>query len=307
MMNSPKVSVIIPNYNYADYLDKTIESVFAQTHKNLEVIVVDDGSSDHSLKVLAKYQDKIKIIQQENQGVSAARNHGATVSSGDYLAFLDADDLWMPEKLEKQINVIVNDKVGFVHVGTQEFESRTGNILHVYDKGFSGKLQPDIFVAQQSGNWVIAGGSGMMIPRSVFEMVGGFDARLSTSADWDFFFRVATRYEVAFINDVLLQYRIHNSNMHSNVERMEREMMICYEKVFEEADDSWLAVRPAAYGHLHKVLAGSYFHGGKGREFLRHGLLSLWLDPANITHYLKFPVRYWQRRQQKQASYAAVK
>ncbi|HEY0656892.1 MAG TPA: glycosyltransferase family A protein, partial [Pyrinomonadaceae bacterium] len=102
-MNLPKVSVIIPNYNYAKYIAETIDSVLAQTYPNLEVIVVDDGSKDDSLKILRSYGDKITVIEQKNQGVARARNIGTAYSNGEYIAFLDADDVWLPEKLARQM------------------------------------------------------------------------------------------------------------------------------------------------------------------------------------------------------------
>ena len=109
-MNLPMVSVIIPNYNYADYIGLAIDSVLAQTYPNVEIVVVDDGSKDDSIEILAAYDGRIKLILQQNQGVSVARNTGAANSSGELLAFLDADDVWRPEKLEKQVHAIANDE-----------------------------------------------------------------------------------------------------------------------------------------------------------------------------------------------------
>ena len=100
-----KVSVIIPNYNYARFIGEAIESVLAQTYQPLEIIVVDDASTDDSIKVIESFGDKVKLIRQENGGVGKARNTGARNAGGDFLAFLDADDIWLPEKIEKQIKL----------------------------------------------------------------------------------------------------------------------------------------------------------------------------------------------------------
>ena len=100
----PLVSAIIPNYNYSRYIGEAVESALNQTYKNIEVIVVDDGSCDDSLKVLSAYVDRIKVVSQKNAGVAMARNNGVEVSTGEYVAFLDADDVWLPDKVEKQVD-----------------------------------------------------------------------------------------------------------------------------------------------------------------------------------------------------------
>src|SRR5688500_1347785 len=101
-MREPLVSVIIPNYNYAHYLPQAINSVLAQTYSQVEIIVIDDGSTDDSVTVLRSYGDRIRWLQQPNQGVSAARNVGAHNTKGELVAFLDADDFWLPERSEER-------------------------------------------------------------------------------------------------------------------------------------------------------------------------------------------------------------
>ncbi|MBV6496243.1 MAG: putative glycosyltransferase EpsE [Pyrinomonadaceae bacterium] len=126
------ISVIIPNYNYARYLPEAIESVLAQTHKNVEVIVVDDGSTDDSKEVLASFGDRIRTIFQQNQGVSAARNRGVAESNGDFLAFLDADDAFLPSKLEKQLELFrADEEIGLVHVGMVNVDPNGLKVLNI--------------------------------------------------------------------------------------------------------------------------------------------------------------------------------
>lgn len=120
MDGSKKVSVIIPNYNYAKYVRKAIESVLLQTYSNLEVIVVNNGSTDDSLQVLKEFGGKIELIDQSNLGQSGARNSGLRRSTGDLIAFLDADDFWEPTKLEKQI-ALINEDVQLVYCGISTF------------------------------------------------------------------------------------------------------------------------------------------------------------------------------------------
>jgi hypothetical protein len=139
---------------------------------------------------------------------------------------------------------------------------------------------------------VIGAGSTSLVPRSVFDEVGGFDSRLSTSADWDFSYRISTKYPVGFVDENLVLYRVHNSNMHSNIRLMEHDMLLGYEKAFNEATS---ADRHYCYGNLHRTLAGSYFQAGQYRNFAIHTWKSLVNRPASIFYFLDFPRRRLRR------------
>jgi glycosyltransferase involved in cell wall biosynthesis len=289
-MVKPLVSVIIPNYNYAQYLREAIDSVLNQTYSNLEIIVVDDGSKDDSKKVLSGYGEKIKTIFQQNQGVSAARNNGAKASGGEFIAFLDADDVWLPEKIEKQIRKFGLDKnLGLVHVGVEEIDA-DGKRIQTLLNGLEGTVSHELLLLKRAV--ILGGGSGLMIPRKVFDEVGGFDLRLSTSADWDIFYRIASRYAVGFVSEILLKYRFHNSNMHGNIGRMEHDMMLGFEKAFSNG----ATVRKSeCYGNLHRTLAGSYFHAKQYSDFVRHTIRSIWNKPSNLGYFVQFPLRRLQK------------
>jgi glycosyltransferase involved in cell wall biosynthesis len=285
-MNLPKVSVIIPNYNYAKYIAETIDSVLAQTYPNLEVIVVDDGSKDDSLKILRSYGDKITVIEQKNQGVARARNIGTAYSNGEYIAFLDADDVWLPEKLERQMEkFFANEEIGFVHC-SMTFISPNGDIIGENRNGMEGNVAGE-FLRLRRGVVVGAGSTGI-VKRNIFDEVGGFDTRLSTSADWDFCYRLARNHEIGFIIKPLVLYRIHNSNMHANIKAMEHDMLLSFEKAFA---DEIPANRRECYGNLHLTLAGSYFRAQNYADFIRHSLKSIWLKPTNFTYFAQFPLR----------------
>src|SRR5205823_4850509 len=116
------------NYNYSRYLGECIESVLAQTYPNMEVIVVDDGSTDDSLSVLQPYRQRVRIIRQRNKGVSAARNAGISAGSGQWIAFLDSDDIWRPEKLQQQSSLLQDPTVGMVFCGV-EYIDESGRCL----------------------------------------------------------------------------------------------------------------------------------------------------------------------------------
>src|SRR5215470_18923669 len=119
MNNLPLVTVVVVNRNYACYLPECVESVLGQTYRSMEVIVVDDGSTDDSLNVLKRYQRCLRVIQQPNRGVSAARNTGISASAGKWVAFLDSDDAWRPEKLQQQSKYFQDSSVGMVFSGVE--------------------------------------------------------------------------------------------------------------------------------------------------------------------------------------------
>lgn len=257
-----------------------------QTHTNIEIIVVDDGSNDTSKELLETYGEKVKVVFQKNQGVSAARNNGVLVSKGEYLAFLDADDAWFPAKLEKQLQKFAEEpELGLVHVGVEEIDADGIKIKNLRD-GLDGMVSHDLLSLNRAV--ILGGGSGMMIPRKVFDEIGGFDLQLSTSADWDVFYQISRRYKVGFVSDILLKYRMHGANMHGNIARMEREMMIGFEKAFAQGTT---ANRAECYANLHRTLAGSYFYAGQYKDFIRHTLKSIWLKPSSFGYFARFPLR----------------
>lgn len=184
----PSVSVIIPVYNGERYLAEAINSALVQTVQPREVIVVDDGSNDATNNIAAEFQEAINLVRQENQGVAAARNRGAGIAKGDFLAFLDADDVWMPEKLEAQLALFAQEQqLGLVHCGVREVNAE-GEVLREKCNGMSGWVSREFLMFRRPV--VLGGGSGAMIPRRKFDEVGGFDPSLSTSADWDLYYRL---------------------------------------------------------------------------------------------------------------------
>jgi glycosyltransferase involved in cell wall biosynthesis len=285
-MQEGKVSVIIPNYNYERFLGKAVDSALGQTYHDIEVIVVDDGSKDGSREIIDGYAGRIEAIFQKNQGVAAARNNGVAAAGGEYIAFLDADDVWLPAKLELQVGMFADDpELGMVHVGIVEIDD-AGNCLDEHLDGQQGWVADELLRFERGV--ILGGGSGILVRRDVFDEIGGFDARMSTSADWDLFYRIASRHPVGFIPRVLLKYRIHASNMHSNIKAMEHDMMLGYQKAFA---NGITVDRRICYGNLHKTLAGSYFHAGQYRSFVRQAIRSLINRPANLGYFLKFPLR----------------
>jgi glycosyltransferase involved in cell wall biosynthesis len=289
-----RVSVIIPTHNGARFLGLAIDSALSQTHAPAEVIVIDDGSTDGTSELLSGYGDRIKAVRQRNRGVSAARNAGVALASGALLAFLDADDVWLPKKLERQVaRFQVEPDLGLVHCGVDEIDEVGRRLRRVQD-GLEGWVADDMLMFRRSV--ILGGGSGAMIPRALFKDIGGFDETLSTSADWDLYYRLARKHRVGFIVDALVGYRIHGSNMHSNIAVMERDMIRGFVKAFVDAGPHLPSLRRRCRGNLHRMLAGSYYRHGNYWSFLRHSIKALVLAPENAAWFLSYPVRRFRAR-----------
>ncbi len=206
----PEVSVIVPTYNYAHFIEDCLKSIFAQTYNDFEVIVVDDGSTDHTSKVLAAYRKDIHYIYQENKGLPAARNTGIKASKGKYLAFLDSDDLWLPEKLAEQVRIIREDSdMGIIFSDANAFQE--GTILRESilkeEKICTGFCFQRLFM----GNYLIM--PTVLIRKSCLTKSGLFDETLTAVEDYDLWLRIAAFFKIGFVDKILAMYRVHPSNM----------------------------------------------------------------------------------------------
>lgn len=289
-----RVSVIIPTYNYGRFIGGAIESVLSQTYPIDEIIVVDDGSTDETAEIVTRFKPPVSYVRQNNSGVSAARNCGVTSATGELIAFLDADDTWLPEKIEKQVAKFAgNGEIGLVHCGMREFDSETGETLEIHLEGGEGWVAEEI--ALWEGPVIVGPGGTIIIRRDVFDDVGGFDTRLKNGEDWEFCLRVARKYQVGFVAEALVNYRNHGGNATKNIAEMERSTLLAWAKAFDTADEKILRLKNRSYGNLYKVLAGSYLHNGQYGGFLRNLIKSLWFRPSFLGYYLSL-LFYRKRR-----------
>jgi glycosyltransferase involved in cell wall biosynthesis len=247
----PKVSVVIPAYNAMTYLPETVESVLQQTFTDFEVLIIDDGSSDHIKEWVAQLTDpRIKLISQINQGLPNARNTGIVHALGEYIAFLDADDLWKPTKLEKQVRCLDdNPSIGLVHtwmVLVDEQSQPTGRVI-------TSNAEGEVWKQLVERN-VIACPS-VMVRRDCFDAVGMFDSTLRSIEDWDMWIRIASRYPFAVINEPLAYYRQLANSMSKNCQVMEQAFHLVIEKAFAFAPPELLYIKPRSYGHANLCLA----------------------------------------------------
>ena len=234
MKRSERVSVIIPNYNYARYLPQSINSVLNQTYQNFDLIVVNNGSTDNSIEVLNSFGEKIRIIDQVNLGQSGARNSGLKAAEGEFIAFLDADDVWEIDKLEKQMG-LMSETTKLVYSGISKFSETSylteGLVLPQYRGDCS-----EYFINKPAVSIVLSGESTALFSRSLIELIGDFDLNLNSAAGWDFFRRCSKHTCFDFINEPLTNYRIHESNMSRSIEGNISDIRNAYKNIFEDND-----------------------------------------------------------------------
>jgi glycosyltransferase involved in cell wall biosynthesis len=285
-----KVSVVIPTYNCVQFVTEAIDSVLNQTFKDFEILVVDDGSKDETREVLTeKYGTSIQYLYKENGGVSSARNFGIEKAKGKYIAFLDADDVWMPEKLEKQASALE---------GNPEIKACYSSFFLCDEKLNPGKINlserkanalTDLLLI---GN-VVATPSTVIAEKGLFQQVGGFDHELSQCADWEMWIRLATKTEFIYINEPLLRYRQHDSNMSKNAALLEKDSVLLIEKGFAlpNLPIDLKEKKNEALARIYMVLAGTYFHSKLYKDFIRCAWKSINKDFTQTGYLLKFPFR----------------
>lgn len=216
----PKVSVVIPIYNAEKFISETIESVMAQTCSDWEIIAVDDGSTDKTPEILRSYKKrlskKMRVITQENSGLSITRNVAISAAKGGYVAFLDHDDLWVPEKLEKQVKLLDSNKeLGMVYSDSYMIDEK-GDLKK---DTFFGKIKPsrgNVFDKLFYVNFIPC--LTVITRKEMLKKVGQFDPRYKISEDHDMFLRIAECYPVDFIEQPLAKYRLHGESASKNIE-----------------------------------------------------------------------------------------
>ncbi len=214
---SPLVSVIIPVFNGAAFLKESIESALNQTYKHLEILVVDDGSTDGnaSRSIAERFPGRVQYIRQQNAGTAAARNTGLREAKGDLIALLDQDDLWLAQKVETQVRCFLeNENVGLCHTGGRVFDSESGKTSSEY----YARREVDVHDILA---WCEVACATTMFPRRVVDELGGFDESVPGVDDWDLWIRIAAaRYRILGCPPVLSEIRLHKNNQGKNIEAL---------------------------------------------------------------------------------------
>ncbi|HUW88540.1 MAG TPA: glycosyltransferase family A protein [Candidatus Paceibacterota bacterium] len=206
------VSIVIPNYNGALFLEDAVSSALEQDYPNKEIIVVDDGSSDNSVELLKAFSQEIVLIETKNRGASAARNAGILAARGEYVAFLDSDDIWQKNKLSIQMEIMVARNLDLVYCHGQDFGGKESQNQY-HEAIFEGDCY-QYFKEFPGRAIIVMGCSGAIIRKSRLERSGCFDEAFRGPAeDWDFFRRYCRDAKVGFCDQVLVRRRIHLNNL----------------------------------------------------------------------------------------------
>jgi len=215
------ISVLIPAYNAADTILETLDSVFAQTWENFEVLVGDDGSQDNTVDCIRKTYDdrRLKVYRFSRQGVQKTRNQLLELSHGKYVAFLDADDLWTPDKLAKQYDALHAKSVEVAYSWTQYIDEDNNPLPTHCRANFEGDVHLRLLLSDFIGN-----GSNPLVSRSAMLAVGGFDEDFAAAQDWDVWIRLAARYQFTVVPETQILYRQYaeSTSISSNIYRHEK-------------------------------------------------------------------------------------
>ena len=259
----PHISVIVPVYNGEKTIRETVESVLNQTWQDFEIIIINDGSQDRTLDVISGIQDsRIKVFSYPNAGQAASRNRGIGKASGEYIAFLDADDLWTADKLEAQYQALQENpeaKVAYSwsnHIDESGKFLRTGSHVTANGNVYERLLLLNFFEH----------GSNPLIHKQAFVEVGGFDESLPPTEDWDMWLRLAARYHFVAVSSPQILYRVYNNSASSNVFRLSSACMTVIERAFNQAPASLQYVKPYSIANISKYITYKALEGSPSRE-----------------------------------------
>jgi glycosyltransferase involved in cell wall biosynthesis len=269
----PRVSVIIPAYNAAPTIGRTIESVLKQTFDDFEIVVVDDGSTDDTLVLVGAIADpRIRLHSFANGRLPLARNRGIAASRGEYIAFLDADDLWAPSKLASHVDILDRQpEVGVVYSWSctiDDFERVLGRQRCVW---FAGNVYEQMLEGFFVGN-----ASNAIVRRAVVDSVGGFDESLDCGEDWEFLSRAAHRWPFAVVPDDLVFYRWRSGSMSSDAARMHSGLLVVVDKMFGLAPPELQPIRIRTLANVHGYVARTYLTRHTEGTAPRKAARSLW-------------------------------
>jgi glycosyltransferase involved in cell wall biosynthesis len=262
-MMARSISVIVPTWNSARYLPAALDSVFAQSFPPSEVIVVDDGSTDDTEAVAAPYRDRIAYIKLDHAGPASARNEGTARAKGELIAFLDADDTWLPEKLEKQNRVFdEHPETALVYTRIVNFAQESGQELRIEPaRVYSGLIFDELLVENPIAL------PSVVVRSEVLQSVGGFDRRLLTAEDTNLYLKIAREHRIVGLDEVLVRRRMHRGNLSSRVDcrigTLDNLDLIVSR--FPETNPSRYPRMKAAYRVKGTAMLKDLFHGGNYR------------------------------------------
>ncbi len=285
------VSILIPTYNCAKYLPNALASVLTQTYGDYEVLVIDDGSTDGTAQVVAKFQDdfggRLKYIYQENQGLACARNTAIENAKGTYLALLDADDVWLPHRLKETLHSMEADaQIGLVHANIRciDEQGKTIGVPHRDPAYLSGNIFDHIFVRRADISCPT-----VLFRRECCEKVGLFDPNLARLGceDRDLWLRIARHYKIAYVHKVLALYRVSPASMSRQRLKMLQARLYVINK-FCPPDSAHRGLRNEALAKVYRDLGDEALLAQDFAEARRQYGRSIRLNPRGVWSWINF-------------------
>ena len=269
----PKISVVIPAYNAEKTIMETIESVRQQTFTDFELIVINDGSSDSTAELVSSVvDDRLRLLSYENSGLPTARNRGIAQASGAFVAFLDADDLWTPDKLELQLEALQKHPDAGVAYSWTMHMSQDGKVIHDGDfASFEGNVYAELLVSN-----FLASGSNPLIRTEAIESVGGFDPALASAEDWEYWLRLAAQWAFVLVPKRQIFYRHSSTSISARVDVTEKHNVIVIDRVFSAAPQKLQHLRNRSLANVYQYLTGLILTNVESDAQVRLGGQKLW-------------------------------
>lgn len=300
-MNSPAISIIIPTYNRANILPRSVQSVLDQTFTNFELIIVDDASTDHTYHVVNSFNDpRIHYIRREaNGGEAAARNTGIVQARAPFIAHHDSDDIWLPEKLQKQLELFQSqpDEVGAVY---SRFRKIQPGGTSVFPGNWPSQKEGNLFAQLLQSNFI---GTPTVITRfECVETVGLFNESLKNVVDWEMWIRLARRYRIKFIDETLVECDYTRQNVSSNIETLIQAREYIFNAFHNDLKEHKSALRKQAVGlaHLYSRIedldkARYYYSLALASSPLHPKILAAWMSTfGGIRFHQKTTCKLWK-------------
>lgn len=271
------ISVIIPIYNAEDTILETVESVRQQTFVDWEIVAIDDGSTDRTLELLFDIQDeRIKIFSYENSGVAIARNKGIAHASGEYIAFLDADDLWTPNKLESQLAALqANPEAGVAYSWTYDLYSDRSSekvLFPCESIYFSGNVHSQLLIKN-----FLTSGSNPLIRSKAIESVGEFDPACVPCEDWDFYLRLAAYCPFVLVPEHQILYRQSSNSGSSKVEAVRKGGLLTIQKAYLSASPELQYLKKQTMAFFYQYCTQQYLKNNDSDiKIISNAIKSLW-------------------------------
>ncbi|MGB3535687.1 MAG: glycosyltransferase [Microcoleaceae cyanobacterium] len=260
---SPLISVIIPVYNGENTIRETIQSVLDQTFSNFELLIINDGSTDNTLEAVSSIEDtRIQVFSYPNAGQGASRNRGLTQARGEYVSFIDADDLWVTDKLADQLTALqLNSEAAVAYSWTDYIDESGQFFSHAPQRFYQGNVFSRLLLSDFIGS-----GSNPLIRTSAIVELDGFDQSLPPAEDWDMWLRLAARYPFVVVPKAQILYRVSPHSSSFNVLKMEAASLRVIERAITQSPQSIDHLKSVCFANRYKYLTWKTLEGLPARK-----------------------------------------